>query len=924
MTTPPYEPPQPEVIQGVGPYTIPHPYGEGDIVAVILTGEGGRLTLAPEDFTVDPEASETTGDLMLAAGIASEHDGANLVILRQTEVQQDWLPVTGARERSLSVQLDRLARGLQDGRRDGAAALRADVPIAPVRPMPGRVLSFDGQGQPEAVVSVDDVASANAFGPVAIDAAASAVAAVEQVATASNRFQVFNTYAQMQQAFDAGLLGPGATMEVVEDETLGGARTRYFIFSTVSQVPDSPPVFVNSIRPDAPVVRGVASLTPPPLQAPEFGAVTWSSGNPRPLTAFGGALYGYDSGRLYRQASQGAAWEDIGPTPGGFPLWFLIPTTDGQAVAVTGGAIWKSTGWGTGALAWTEKQANSGSTATFNGFSGGGDGTNFIFSEYATGSPGPGATGWENSRYAWASTDAGETWTAVYDSLDLHGTEDHEDSHIHSSAYDPVQDVWLVCEGHAGAKGIWWNADPFSDPTDWTRIERGPQWEFSGGGAPTCMVATTYGIVMATDHATNGVAVIDRGFAPADMSIRMGWEWHAGALQIAGFGLAYATDPATGIVYFAWRRESGQNIPLIITGSDGVGSGPVWVDYDAAGVVGQLERIALAPWGELTASTSGHRVRGRISPAGGLSLAQIDTGGALGGQREAPVLRLALAVGGGSEANQDCVAIGPRAKAKATAGGSAKRATTIGSRSMAGYRSFAAGWSANADVDAAVAIGDSSIAAQFGVTVGQGSEAGVNGVNIGHDGLAGSQSINIGANGSADGGAVRIGSGGSAADNGAVQIGRDVVNSAPPSPHIIIGDGAETTSGVQSVNIGPSSSMSGSGGVGIGFDVSVSAGEGSVGIGRRSEVSAIGGVAIGQDADVSHSWAIALGNGVETTGVYQLNIGTRYLEMQPRPDSAVDSAPANSARLVVDEDGGKMRLGVRFPSGALQILATEP
>jgi hypothetical protein len=84
------------------------------------------------------------------------------------------------------------------------------------------------------------------------------------------------------------------------------------------------------------------------------------------------------------------------------------------------------------------------------------------------------------------------------------------------------------------------------------------------------------------------------------------------------------------------------------------------------------------------------------------------------------------------------------------------------------------------------------------------------------------------------------------------------------------------------------------------------------------------GVAIGQLAVVAHDNAVALGRGTTTTATFQVEIGPRHIEADELASDP--AAPAtNSGRLYFRDNGaGKTQLCVRFATGAVQVIATEP
>lgn len=84
-------------------------------------------------------------------------------------------------------------------------------------------------------------------------------------------------------------------------------------------------------------------------------------------------------------------------------------------------------------------------------------------------------------------------------------------------------------------------------------------------------------------------------------------------------------------------------------------------------------------------------------------------------------------------------------------------------------------------------------------------------------------------------------------------------------------------------------------------------------------------------ASVSYTELQSVGAGLWTPGRFtaqqlalQGTAGASYLEM-PEQSTAPGAPPANTMRLYVQDDGaGKTQLRVRFPTGATQIVATEP
>lgn len=138
MAVPNFVPPPVQGISGPGPYAIPHPYEAGDIGVLVLHREA-RIELSEAEFRLIPPASATGGELLLAPETAARLAGGLLLPFRQGRLSQDWGRAGGGRH-GLEAQLDLIVRALQDQTRRLDAALRLDLPVAPLQPEPGRPL----------------------------------------------------------------------------------------------------------------------------------------------------------------------------------------------------------------------------------------------------------------------------------------------------------------------------------------------------------------------------------------------------------------------------------------------------------------------------------------------------------------------------------------------------------------------------------------------------------------------------------------------------------------------------------------------------------------------------------------------------------------------------------------------------------------
>lgn len=131
------------LIEGTGPYAIPHPYDRGAIVVSIVTTRQ-VIPLDHDDYTTTPEAGTTGGDLFLSDIAAALHEGQRLLIERLTTDEQGWRGLLGERERGLERQMDIHTMAIQEVRRHAGLSLKSLTPLPPIVPDDGRVLMFEG------------------------------------------------------------------------------------------------------------------------------------------------------------------------------------------------------------------------------------------------------------------------------------------------------------------------------------------------------------------------------------------------------------------------------------------------------------------------------------------------------------------------------------------------------------------------------------------------------------------------------------------------------------------------------------------------------------------------------------------------------------------------------------------------------------
>ncbi len=114
MTVEAFTPAPPQVIAGLGPYPVAHPYqSAGELIVQAVQGMN-LATLGPSSYAVEPaRAPIGTGAITLGAAAAAAYAGWSLLVTRATRAEQGWSGVT-ARERGMENQLDRIVHVQQD------------------------------------------------------------------------------------------------------------------------------------------------------------------------------------------------------------------------------------------------------------------------------------------------------------------------------------------------------------------------------------------------------------------------------------------------------------------------------------------------------------------------------------------------------------------------------------------------------------------------------------------------------------------------------------------------------------------------------------------------------------------------------------------------------------------------------------------
>lgn len=651
-------------------------------------------------------------------------------------------------------------------------------------------------------------------------------------------------------------------------------------------------------------------------QCVTLSAVTTAaeSTNPRPIDYFDGYLYGIVGTVLHRSADMGTTWSSVQDTNIG-SINRLAKCSDGEILISNGGNIYKSSGWAANPSTATFSivaSATAGGNAAFLqwGLDGDSTGTKFIAVEYA------GLPYWAQSRKALISLDSGSTWTLKYDSLVRYGEAANESSHIHACCYDEWNDRFWLSEGHGDPVGIYFSDD---DGDTWTKC----LGEYPRGATPTTFTATEYGIVMGTDSPETGLWLMPNVPDPTNQDARQLVSFRHSVTTYANshFATRSFRDPDTGIVYVCFETSL-TGAPTFIAASDGRSGSII---YRGTSTTGDKILQVVAAQDKLAAyyvdggGASAKHLYARTSV--GLAVPDVhveDTGYVLGG----------------SVTDFTSTAVG-----RASTAGTANRCTVVGVGASVNDNDVeggvAIGYGARVDGTNSICIGDSvNPSGSGGVFIGQTVTA------TGNFQVAIGTNVDVGAEG-----AVAIGSSADAGEAAAVAVGLTAVagvqavcvgsSSTAGTQGVAVGYDA-TTAASQAVAIGHTSdadnhgvaigygTVSGQFGVAIGRN----AAQGSTAfaitaVGNSSSVTGNYGTSVGYAAVCSHANSVALGDQVTTTAANQIKAGARHIELTEMTEP--DAPATNSGRLYLKDDGGgKTQLCVRFPTGAVQVIATEP
>lgn len=617
--------------------------------------------------------------------------------------------------------------------------------------------------------------------------------------------------------------------------------------------------------------------------APTFSAPVATTVIPVGVLA-DGVLYGCTGTTLKSSTDQGATWATIRTDLPAGEFITIKDTTDGEVLIVFGNMIYRTTGW-----------AANKATATLTGVRA----ANGVASFYQWGVDTNPATGlcvatnyqgtepYNDSRYAWKSTDGGLTWAVMYDKeahLGLVPGATAADSHMHTCIIDPWADdrIWLVWHrsGVVGGGNVLYSDD---GGTTWVKL---------ASQQPTAAIAVKGGVVFSTDEVPNGAYVVSRTEDPAAMEYRFAWRWDAPSTGTAGFGQWATRSPDGERAYIGYIGDIGFR-PVIIQ-SDGVG---VSLAYRAASPV---------------TSVLGDGFRRVLYQGGRIIGAYRDTGAWT--QTVAKATRARVPE------------VAPSADPGWVLGGVSNgvQSVAVGRSTTTAARSVAAGDGALAGSTDTVAVGNAALAsAASGTAVGGSASAGQSGTAIGAAAVAGQGGTAIGAAAAITGGSfgTAIGNLATVSASNGTAVGKSATSGAAS---VALGQGATAQASCVTIGAGANSTA----------DLSTVIGYAATGGGAYGTVigsaAIIGGTtqyatAIGRAATVTagHNRSTALGSTTVTTASDQTAIGPRHFEFG---EVIEPNAPAaDTVRLYLKDNGaGKSQLCARFATGAVQVLATQP
>jgi len=653
---------------------------------------------------------------------------------------------------------------------------------------------------------------------------------------------------------------------------------------------------------------------------------------PLPIGAIGSKLYAVPSGTstLVESTDNGATWITIKTFTGG-AVTGIYPMGNGEVVVNNYNNLQVSSGWATNpaTATWTTvapPTTGGGFAAAFyTKFNVDARGKYVIVSEY--GLPR------NNAQKLRVSTDYGVTFTDVLDLNVLYpGSE--ASTHWHGVAVDvwanTPSGVRLWASHGDGPRALYYSDD---EGDTWTLFSDQVQF--------TTLTATPTGLICGSDQSTpfiaaDGIFRILQRDNIADMKIEPMAHVREGALWGALHGFAEWSyyHEETGLTYIGFRSDQIATLPPMIFVSDGYQADEWYRSPNAA--MGNIGGGAVVTGGSAFFTMTGGGtvlVEAPHAARGARTMLEIAQGGQLYGTS---MHKSGIAIGGGAVAqtNDTIVGWGTQSPgpnnvgvgANVDLGASASFSTAIGFQSKAnGLSSTSLGSLANASANTATALGANATAAGINaVSVGNlSSAAGANAIAIGlNSGAAGIEATAVGRGAKADADtATALGVGATAS----VAIGSTALgaSSTAAGASSFAGGHLSSAAGSSAVAVGMQANAAGTEATAVGRGANAG-GATSAAFGKSANASGVSATALGNGTSAAHNYSVALGSGSTTTDVSQVAIGTKHIEATVRPTNP-DAPAADKGRVYFRKNvSEKMELCVRFPTGAVQVIATEP
>lgn len=619
---------------------------------------------------------------------------------------------------------------------------------------------------------------------------------------------------------------------------------------------------------------------------------------PRAMDHHGGYFWGTTSDNKLWKSADGTTWTVVATLT--FRPSRLLPTSDGEMLAINGSEIRKSSGWtaNPATATWAVKATTTGgpgvnSFANF-GFDGDSTGTKFISVEYGADR--------SLSNKVYMSLDAGSTWFTAWDETIEWPTE-YMNSHLHSCCYDEQDDRWWFSNGHNASRGLYYSED---DGTTWTRM---PSDQYNPDGSPVTMIATRHGIVCGSDSPEAALWLIPRHADPTRMRIQILARWRG---AVAGGAPGTATrsfkDSVTGLVYTIWSNAADTTYPSSIWVTDGVASREFYTLASATvarhvvahnGVVRAQWTVGGTDETQVAMVASGDYPREVVinegNIGGGTAATQNDTAV---GERSSASGGSSLAAGTRATSLGQGVAVGDEAVTTGTG------ATSVGYKASAAASSTVVGNQALASGTAAIAVGRLTVALDNATVVGDSASSTGTSATVVGKGATGATS------------AVAVGSTATASATGAVAVGGAAQATAAST--VSVGPSANA-SGVSAVAIGNGATAPGGSSVIIGKSAVGTASANTVAIGNAASVSAASAVAIGNGATSAFTNSVALGSSSTTTANDQVHIGARHLALTESATRPTAPSADGTRFYTLDDGSGNTVMEVRF-NGTSKII----